>query len=123
MKLLAFLAVLAAVPGACWPEAKAYGHLEVWNRTDELITVVAPGPAARDRDEIRVKPCGHAERDGFLISSFEVLDSTGELILRGGGGGPDPERPRPLYLVVRRFDTSLGVEGSNTPPAALPPCS
>jgi hypothetical protein len=120
VKLAALLFVIAAVPGACWPEAKFYGHIEVWNRRTDAIVVVAPGPAARDKDEIRVPPCGHAVRDGFLISDFEVLDAMGEVILIGGGGGPDPGNPWPVYLVVTR----RGVEDiTATPPTTLPPCS
>jgi hypothetical protein len=121
VKLVSLVLVIAAVPGACWPEAKYYGHLEVWNRTNGVITVVAPGSAAPNRDEIRVGPCGHAERDGFLISSFEVIGSTGEVILIGGGGGPDPDRPEPVYVVVERQEAG-GAELSTTAPAALPPC-
>jgi len=121
VKLAALLFVIAAVPGACWPEAKFYGHIEVWNRRTEPITVAAPAAAARDKDEIRVPPCGHAVRDGFLISDFEVLDSTGEVIaIIRGGSGPDPANPLPKYLVVTR----RGVEDiTATPPAELPPCS
>jgi hypothetical protein len=120
VKLAALLFVIAAVPGACWPEAKFYGHIEVWNRRAEPITVAAPAAAARDKDEIRVPPCGHAARDGFLISDFEVLDSTGQsLFISGGGGGVNREDTRPLHLVVTR----LGVDPSVTPPTELPPCS
>lgn len=118
MKLLAFLLALAAVPGACWPEAKFYGPIEVWNRTTEPITVVAPGPAARDKDEFRVEPCGHAARERFLVSRFEVLDGEGQSILISGSGGPEPDDVRPVYLIV----TSRGVEGVNAPPTDLPPC-
>jgi hypothetical protein len=120
VKLAALLFVIAAVPGACWPEAKFYGHIEVWNRRAEPITVAAPAAAARDKDEIRVPPCGHAARDGFLISDFEVLDSTGEVIaIIRGGSGPDPANPLPAYLVVTR----RGLEGAATPPTTLAPCS
>ncbi len=123
MKLVTLLLVIAAVPGACWPEARFYGRIAVWNRTTEAITIVAPGPAAPSRDEIRVEPCGHATRDRFLTSDFEVLDSAGtSRVIVHGGAGPDPAHPEPLYMVVAVYGREVGAELFETPPAELPPC-
>lgn len=116
LRLVGLVGVMVLAVGSCFGEPLRMGTLDVWNRTEVPIKVLAMGSDA----VLPVAPCDHASAAHFPIGHFVVRDASDKFVAQSGGGGPDPNNAGPLFVVI----TSDGLQhvGADPPADPLPPC-